>query len=306
MKKIMQNERLINIILSIFIVVVAMGSYFVIAPKASSLDYQMDRIAILDKKEANVVALAAAATATSVAITMIPEDVPMIPDDFAMPIANELADLSIYFVIISCTILLEKYLLTIIGSISFGYIIPICCIIALIARLLKNVSIETLAYKTAILGLAIYLVVPTSIWFSNQIENTYQESINHTLEVAEGVASTIQTEIKIEENKGFVSSFVDSFKNGVSNVTGAIGDALDGAKRSLSNFIEAIAVLLVTSCAIPLLVLSCYMKIVNIIFNTNLHIPSKNEIRATRLDVKEKMTKQVEETKKLQLTNSDE
>ena len=69
-------------------------------------------IASLDEKKSTVTGLAAASISVSSAITLI-------PGDTATPIANELADLSTYFMVILSAVFLEKYLLTIIGFIVF-------------------------------------------------------------------------------------------------------------------------------------------------------------------------------------------
>ena len=61
--------------------------------------------------------LTAASTAASAAITLL-------PGDTATPIAEKLADLSGYFLIVLCAIFLEKYLLTITSYVSFTILIP--------------------------------------------------------------------------------------------------------------------------------------------------------------------------------------
>ena len=62
----------------------------------------------LDDKKTTALELTAAATAASAAITLI-------PGDAGTPIADKLADLSSYFLIVVCAIYLEKYLVTITG-----------------------------------------------------------------------------------------------------------------------------------------------------------------------------------------------
>ena len=59
----------------------------------------------LDDKKTTALELTAAATAASAAITLI-------PGDAGTPIADKLADLSSYFLIVVCAIYLEKYLVT--------------------------------------------------------------------------------------------------------------------------------------------------------------------------------------------------
>lgn len=76
----------------------------------------------LDDKKTTTLELTAAATAASAAITLI-------PGDAGTPIADKLADLSSYFLIVVCAIYLEKYLVTITGLAAFKLLIPIGCIL---------------------------------------------------------------------------------------------------------------------------------------------------------------------------------
>lgn len=59
-----------------------------------------------------------ATTATSALITLIPGDV-------GTPIAEKVADLSGYLLIVLCAIFLEKYLVTITGYAAFKIFIPV-------------------------------------------------------------------------------------------------------------------------------------------------------------------------------------
>ena len=269
------KEKTISILISIMIVIAGLSSMFVVAPKVSSLEHHQERIEVLDKKATNVLALTTAVTATSVAITMLPQDV-------ATPIANELADLRVYFVIINCAILLEKYLLTILGTISFTYLIPAACAILLFARIRRNHSIENLGYKLIILALAMYLIVPISIWVSNQIDSTFYASIQETIDTATGTANAIQSSGITETDANLLTQIWNGIQTGITNTITGISDAVAKVKQSLGNFIEAIAVMIVTSCVIPVLVLVCFMKIINVVFHTNFTLPSRLQIQNVR------------------------
>lgn len=92
--------------------IVAAISFFVVAKYTSSTEFNARIIASLDEKKTTVMELTAASTAASAAITLIPGDV-------GTPIADKLADLSGYFLIVLCAIYLEKYLVTIMGYAAF-------------------------------------------------------------------------------------------------------------------------------------------------------------------------------------------
>ena len=93
------NEKQKQILLAILPIVIAILSFFVIAGVTSNVEFNAKTIQSLDEKKTTVMELTAASTAASAAITLIPGDV-------GTPIADKLADLSGYFLIVLCAIYL--------------------------------------------------------------------------------------------------------------------------------------------------------------------------------------------------------
>jgi len=75
---------IIKVIAAIFCIAVGVVSFFLIADKLGNVDFHADTISALDKSRSKVMELAAAAVASSSAITLLPGDV-------GTPIAQELA-----------------------------------------------------------------------------------------------------------------------------------------------------------------------------------------------------------------------
>lgn len=210
------------------------------------------------RKKATVMELTAVSTGASAAITLI-------PGDTGTPIANKLADLSSYFLLVLCAIYLEKYLLTITGYATFVILIPLACTLFSINTFLKNKIWTSLAIKMILFGLAIVLVIPTSVKVSNMIESTYNSSIEETIESAK--QTTEEIESSAEENEGGVlSGIVSTIKGGVSGVTKKI-------ETILNNFIEALAVMLVTSCVIPIVVMLFFVWLIKAMLGVNIDLP---------------------------------
>ena len=66
-----------------------------------------------------------------------------------------------------------------------------------------------------------------------------------------------------------------------------ISELVKKGEKALSNFIDAIAVLLITSCAIPVIVLLFLIWIIKMIFGINISIPKRNKkINENELDKK--------------------
>ena len=87
--------------LAALLVLAALLSIFAVGKRASDPAYHQASIDALAEKQETVLELTAASTAASAAITLL-------PGDTATPIAEKLADLSGYFLIVLCAIFLEK------------------------------------------------------------------------------------------------------------------------------------------------------------------------------------------------------
>ena len=218
----------------------------------TSADTHAATIQSLDEKKETVMELAAASTAASAAITLI-------PGDTATPIANKLADLSGSFLIVLCALFVEKYLVTITGYASFYILIPVACAAGILYVLFRKGWLRQLSIKLALLGLALSLIIPASVWVSDKIDQTYQRSIDATIETAVNSVNVIENNEKI--NKGFISGLTQS-----------VSDAAENLEQVLNNFMEALAVMLVTSCVIPVLVLLFFVWVMRIIIGV--HIPA--------------------------------
>ena len=239
-----KRKRIIKIIIPL---IIAILSVFVFARFTTSTEYHAKTIQSLDEKKTTVMELTAASTAASAAITLI-------PGDTGTPIAEKLADLSSYFLIVLCALFLEKYLLTITGYAAFMILIPIACVLYSASEILKKSVWKSFAYKLILFGLGIYLIVPVSVKVSDMIEITYQTSIEQTIDSAKQTTEEIKDSSGEEESSG-VSGLISKVKDGVSDTTAKI-------QNVLNNFIEALAVMIVTSCLIPILVMIFFVWII--------------------------------------------
>ena len=246
----------------------ALLSVLVLAKYAASPEFHRKTIDALDEKRTTVMELTAASTAASAAITLL-------PGDTATPIAEKLIDLSSYFLVVLCAIYLEKYLVTVTGYAAFMILIPLACAAWAANVFVDSKVLRTVAVKLAAFGLAIFLVIPASVAVSNLIENTYRASIQNTIETAKEASELIedQEEPAGEEEGGLLSgltSVVTGVKESVSGLT-------EKAENILNDFIEALAVMLVTSCLIPILVLLFFVWITKVILGVNVELPRKKD-----------------------------
>ena len=278
----MENEKQKKIIFALIPIVIALLSFFVIARFTSSTEFNTKTIQSLDDKKTTVMELAAASTAASAAITLIPGDV-------GTPIANKLADLSSYFLIVLCAIYLEKYLVTITGYAAFKILVPIACVFFSGYLLWRKEILRVVAQKFLLFGLAVYLVIPASVKVADMIETTYASSIESTIETAKQTTDEIESETgesgqvddKSSNEKSQSDSDSDSKENAGGFFSGLFNKVQEGVSTAtanvenvLNNFIEALAILLVTSCLIPILVLIFFVWLVKMLLGLNIDIPT--------------------------------
>ena len=254
-------------------VVLALISFFVIAPWAGSPETYAGIIASLDEKRNTVMGLVTGSTATSAGITVLPGDV-------GTPIAEKLLDLGADFAIVIGAIYLEKYALTILGLAAFRFLVPIGCIVFAIAALLGShpslrQMLFALAARLMLFGIAISLVVPASVSVSNLIEDTYETSVSETMKALEQTAEEAeaaagQAETGAADTGNSIVNFITSIPENVSNAATGVSQEM---QARLNMFIETLAVMIVTSCVIPVIVLLFFLWLAKTILGVRIEVP---------------------------------
>lgn len=262
--------------------VAALLSFFLLAAHFSSPETYAGTIESLDAKKATVMELVATSTAASGAITLL-------PGDAGTPIAEKLVDLSSDFVVVLAALYLEKYLLTVLGFAAFKILVPAGCALGIAAVVSRTErwrkAFAQLALKLVLFGIATCLLVPASVFVSNMIESTYQDSIDATLAAAQQSTDDLEAAAQEEgdsdeslEEEGSawpLSAIVDTATNIADTLSSSAQEALDSLQETLNSYIEALAVMIVTSCVIPILVLLFFLWLVKTILGVDIQIPAK-------------------------------
>lgn len=260
-------------------ILLALISIFVIAPRASSAALFSDTIASLDRVRSVVLGLTGASTATSAAITLL-------PDDICSPIATQLMDLTDNFMIILCAVYFEKYMLTVIGYFSFTWIVPASMVMYILNLFLKNEQLRVLSTKLCVFGICAFLVIPVSVKVSDLINETHSESIQATIRAAEESASEIESASNASDDKGaengkrnVFQKLFDAIEGGVETISQSVSAVTEKLRRIVDNFIDALAVLIVTSCIIPLAIIAVFAWLVKALFHLELKVPRLRRAR---------------------------
>lgn len=259
------TKKIMGIVL---LLLVALLSFNKISVVTSSPETYASMIESLDEKRNTVTGLIATSTATSAAITVL-------PDDVGTPIAEKIADLSTYFLIVLGAIFLEKILLTVGGYVTFKCIVPILCFVAISAILIRKKTWRTFCYnlivRMLLFGFVLCIVTPVSIQISTVVENLHATSINESVEkVKESAESMDESDSDNESQKkeGVVSGLVSKVTDLAEGITSGVTQTLDAVQNYLNNLIEAFAIFMVTTCIIPIVVLIILILAVKWIFNS--------------------------------------
>jgi len=241
------NKTASKIVICLSLLVFALVSFFPAAQRASAPELYTRYVESIDAKTDTVLKLMAAATVTSAGISAI-------PGDTATPIAEKLADFSEYFLLILCVLYAEKYLLGIIPLAVFRILVPLACGAFFLGRFWNPRLMDRQGRKLLLIGAAMLFVIPLSLRTSELIYDTYRQSIDSAIAGAEELSGET-AELAEAEDKGMLNAIL-------SRLSETAGSLTQKASATLNRFAESLAVMIVTSCVIPILVLLFFLWLV--------------------------------------------
>lgn len=269
------NKKLqIGIIVAL--VVLALLSGFVARPHFADTKTWDSTIEVIDQKKGNVLALTTSCVALSAGITAL-------PGDTGTPVAEQLAQLSGNLGIVLAVLYLEKYLLTILWSVGLGILIPFALVLFAVSlgihgrwstsAVLRRVATRVLVVAT--IGMAL---VPASVWVSQKVDETYQVSIEQAEQKATEASKTSSTksEKKSEttENKNVLEQLADGASSLLTSVTDGAKSMTDEVVQQVTDLIEGVIVMIVTSCVIPSLVLVAFLWLGHVLLGIDISGPA--------------------------------
>lgn len=292
------------------LVIVALVFAFPVADVMGSKETYRGSIEKLDAKAQTVTALVGTTTAASVAISAIPGDTGIPVADKLMDVAADFAIVlgAIYLEKYMLTIFglaACRVVVPLACALGVGYVL-------VREDVTWRAGLRTSAAKLALLALALTLVVPASVQVSNMIEETFEydaASVSSEMD-AEGAADAgteaAATESADAADDAQTSDEASSASSGeapdastdpigafaawVGGLGEDIGSALSGAGTALSSgvtgildtakdwvarLIEAFAVMIVTNCVIPVVVLLFFVWIINVLMGLNIELPAR-------------------------------
>lgn len=292
------------------LVIVALVFAFPVADVMGSKETYRGSIEKLDAKAQTVTALVGTTTAASVAISAIPGDTGIPVADKLMDVAADFAIVlgAIYLEKYMLTIFglaACRVVVPLACALGVGYVL-VC------EDVTWRAGLRTSAVKLALLALALTLVVPASVQVSNMIEDTFEydaTSVSSEMDTegnadagtaaatTESTAATDDAQTSDEASSASSGEVpdastdpIDAFAAWAGGLGEDIGSALSGAGAAVSSgvtgildtakdwvarLIEAFAVMIVTNCVIPVVVLLFFVWIINVLMGLNIELPAR-------------------------------
>ena len=226
----------------------------VVSPYLSSRDSYRYELEYMDEKLSNVNRLALGSTSISYLVSLL-------PDDHGTPIASELAKISSHLLVVISALMLEKFLLTVVGFVSFTFVIPAGCFWGIVAVFVKDPQIKKrfmeVAIRLMILGICFTFVIPIGCRCGRLVEDSNRDTIQNALAEAVQADSAIE-QIEKDESRNALEKIGDFF----TGLWGSVTKAFNWAKQSLSNYMSSVAVMLVTTIVIPLLIFFAFFWVI--------------------------------------------
>lgn len=255
----LQRREILKKVIAVTLLVALLALSATVFDKAASDPARYEQtLASLKEKEATVLKMTGASAAVSTAIAAV-------PGDATTPVAEELADLASCFVLILTVIVVEKFLVAVIGHVAFAYLIPAACLLAAAGVLLETSTLKRWAIKLGVFGLVMCLVIPFSMGAADIIEKTVDVDYDQTIEQAQQITDEISE--STDEEGNFLTKAWDK-------ITGGISGLADRGEELFVDIVESIALMLATSCVIPIGVLLIAFWAIKILFGVQITIPA--------------------------------
>ncbi|MBP5325595.1 MAG: hypothetical protein J6Y86_08885 [Pseudobutyrivibrio sp.] len=250
--RIKKNVLIAKIALLIFLTVF---SFFVASSKASKLPVFEKSVSTLEESKSVVMKVTGATIGLSFIISML-------PDDWGTPLADTIADLNKYFVLLLGMLFLEGLLISKGIPVTFKVLVPIALILLIAYLLTKKKILKVIAKKFIVLSLVVIFAVPCSTAISSWLCNGGMTYVDETVTSAEEGAEKVEDLSGTESDKGFYEKVSAIFSTAIDGVK----DLFNYYKGMVGKFINSLAILVVAYFVIPVATFLLLLWILNQLF----------------------------------------
>lgn len=263
-----------KIIWSVALIAVALLSFFVFAKFFSSGKVLKGTYDYLDTKKNQVIGINGAVIGTAVLVSAIPGNV-------ETAIVSSLTGLQKPCFTVLAAVFAERHLAGILSNISFACIIPLACIFGVISVWTNGSALKKLAIKLTIMGLVLSLTIPASVVLSKHVEkiSNADEKITEVQSMDDEAAESSDS---TKDKSGWsamlnkIADKADDVKDKLEDPKGALTEIQEKVKNWINGVIEALVIMIITSCVIPILVFIFLFWILRMLFQIDLPAISRH------------------------------
>ena len=125
-------------------------------------------------------------------------------------------------------------------------------------------------------------LVPASVWVSQKVDETYRVSIEAAEQKAADAAGAADSDsskvskkkTESTESKNVLEQLADGASGLVTSVTSGAKQMTDEIVQQVTDLIEGVIVMIVTSCVIPLLVLAAFLWLGHVLLGIDISGPA--------------------------------
>lgn len=227
----------------LILALIGVFSFFVVTSWLPNRSFIKDSIESVEESSNTVMKFSAATLSTSLAISAL-------PDDFATPLADSLADMNIYFIAILVMLHFEQLLIRYGVKLAFAIAIPAACGIGILSILLKKDLLKGIAARAAVLGLAVALVVPCSTHITNYVAADLTAYVENTIADTEDGADKLNEAMEGgAEEQTIFEKLSNLFQTAINDMSNLMSHFRDTIRKCMNS----IAILILTNCLMPLM-----------------------------------------------------
>ena len=242
---------------------VAALSFFVATSKLPESGFVRDSVESIEDSSNTVMKLSAATLSTSLAISAL-------PDGFATPLADSLADMNIYFVAILVVLFLEKILIRYGIKAAFSILIPLACFTGMLFTATRKDILKSLAVRLCVLGLAVAFVVPCNTHITKVVASDLTAYVDETIEETENGAGKLNEAMEGgAEDKTIFEKLSGLFQTAIDDLS----DLMLHFQNTIRRCLNSIAILILTNCLMPLLTFFVLKWILKELFQIAIPLP---------------------------------
>lgn len=226
----------------LILVLIGVFSFFVITSWLPDRGFIQDSLESVEESSNTVMKFSAATLSTSLAISAL-------PDDFATPLADSLADMNVYFIAILVMLHFEQLLIRYGVKLAFAIAIPAARGIGILSILLKKDLLKGIAARVAVLGLAVALVVPCSTHITNYVAADLITYVENTIVDTEDGADKLNEAMEGgTEEQTIFEKLSDLFQTAINDMS----NLMSHFQNTIRKCMNSIAILILTNCLMPL------------------------------------------------------